>query len=100
MAQKHSWRRKTMFANHGNAWRQHLLISKRWFAIVGAALSLFCAAVTLQAQNNFTSGSTGADGAFSPTVSASVAVPESGVFNYTTVNIPTGGTITYPRSPT
>jgi len=89
-----------MFANHGNAWRQHLLISKRWFAIVGAALSLFCAAVTLQAQNNFSSGSTGADGAFSPTVSASVAVPESGVFNYTTVNIPTGVTITYTRSST
>src|ERR1043165_9413480 len=89
-----------MFANHGYAWRQHLLISKRWFAIVGAALSLCCAAVTLQAQNNFSSGSTGADGAFSPTVSASVAVPESGVFNYTTVNIPTGVTITYTRSST
>ena len=89
-----------MFANHGDALRQHLLISKRWFAIVGAALSLFCAAVTLQAQNNFSSGSTGADGAFSPTVSASVAVPESGVFNYTTVNIPVGVTITYTRSST
>jgi hypothetical protein len=89
-----------MFANHGNALRQHLLISKRWFAIVGAALSLFCAAVTLQAQNNFSSGSTGADGAFSPTVSASVAVPESGVFNYTTVNIPIGVTITFTRSST
>jgi hypothetical protein len=89
-----------MFANHGDALRQHLLISKRCFAIVGATLSLFCAAVTLQAQNNFSSGSTGADGAFSPTVSASVAVPESGVFNYTTINIPVGVTITYTRSST
>ncbi|HXI24683.1 MAG TPA: hypothetical protein VNG71_12530 [Pyrinomonadaceae bacterium] len=89
-----------MFANHGDALRQHLLISKRRFAMVAVALSLFCAAVTLQAQNNFNSGSTGADGAFSPTVSASVAVPESGVFNYTTVNIPVGVTITYTRSST
>jgi hypothetical protein len=89
-----------MFANHGDALRQHLLISKRWFAVVAVALSLFCAAGTLQAQNNFSSGSTGADGAFSPTVSASVAVPESGVFNYTTVNIPTGVTITFTRSST
>ncbi len=89
-----------MVANHGDALRQHLLVSKRWFAMVAVALSLFCAAVTLQAQNNFSSGSTGADGAFSPTVSASVAVPESGVFNYTTVNIPTGVTITFTRSST
>src|SRR6185295_1920137 len=89
-----------MFANHGDALRQHLLSSKRWFALVSVALSFFCAAATLQAQNNFNSGSTGADGAFSPTVSASIAVPESGVFNYTTVNIPAGVTITYTRSST
>jgi hypothetical protein len=89
-----------MFANHGDAFRQHLLISKRWFAIVAMALALFCAAVAAQAQNTFSSGSTGADGAFAPATSQSIAVPESGVFNYTTVNIPSGVTITYTRSST
>ncbi|MFY9554256.1 MAG: hypothetical protein WAV20_26535 [Blastocatellia bacterium] len=48
--------------------------------------------------NNFSSGSTGADGAFSPTTSQTVQLPESGVFNFTTVNIPTGVTITYTRN--
>lgn len=48
----------------------------------------------------FTSGSTGVDGAFNPTVSQVITIPESGVFNYTTVNIPTGVTITYKRNTT
>ena len=80
------------------ALRQHHLISKRWIAMVAAALSLFCAAATLQAQNTFSSGSTGADGAFAPVTTQSIAVPDSGVFNYTTVNIPAGVTITYTRN--
>lgn len=50
------------------------------------------------AQNNFSSGSTGADGAFAPTTNQTVAVPESGVFNFTTVNIPTGVTVTFTRN--
>lgn len=89
-----------MFANHGDALRQHLLTRKRWLAMVVAALSFFCAAATLQAQNTFSSGSTGADGAFAPTTTQSLAVPESGVFNFTTVNIPSGVTITFTRSST
>ena len=51
-----------------------------------------------QAQNNFSSGSTGADGAFSPIAHQTVQVPDSGVFNYTTVSIPAGVTITYARN--
>jgi len=47
------------------------------------------------AQTSFSSGSTGADGAFAPTQSATVQVPPSGTFNYTTVTIPSGVTITY-----
>ncbi|HVG19197.1 MAG TPA: hypothetical protein VNI02_09090, partial [Blastocatellia bacterium] len=50
------------------------------------------------AQGGFSSGSTGADGAFSPTTSQTIQVPESGVFNYTTVNIPSNVTITYVRN--
>jgi hypothetical protein len=47
------------------------------------------------AQSGFSSGSTGADGAFAPTQSATVQVPASGTFNYTTVSVPAGVTITY-----
>src|SRR4029079_3177509 len=46
----------------------------------------------------FNSGSTGADGAFSPTVSTQVQLPESGIFNFTTVNIPSGVTVTFKRN--
>jgi hypothetical protein len=87
-----------MFLNHGEALRQHLLNSKRWFAMVAMALALFCVAATAAAQNTFSSGSTGADGAFNPTTTQTISVPESGVFNYTTINIPIGVTITYSRS--
>lgn len=41
------------------------------------------------------SGSTGADGAFNPTVNTVLAVPASGVFNFTTVNIPAGVVVTF-----
>lgn len=46
----------------------------------------------------FNSGSTGADGAFNPTVSQTVTLPESGVFNFTSVNIPLGVTITFKKN--
>jgi hypothetical protein len=47
---------------------------------------------------SFSSGSTGADGAFAPTTSQSVQLPASGVFNFTTVTIPTSVTITFIRN--
>jgi hypothetical protein len=46
----------------------------------------------------YDSGSTGADGAFSPTVNTELQIPESGVFNFTTVNIPTGVTVTFRKN--
>lgn len=49
-------------------------------------LMLVCAAAPVRAQ--FSSGSTGADGAFNPTGNTTLQIPESGVFNFTTVNIP------------
>jgi hypothetical protein len=65
--------------------------------MLALALSLLCATSTLQAQNTFSSGSTGADGPFAPTTNLTITVPDSGVFNYTTVNIPANLTITYNR---
>ena len=46
----------------------------------------------------FNSASTGADGPFSPTASVTVTLPPGGIFNYTTVNIPAGVTVSYVRN--
>src|SRR5688500_1259271 len=51
----------------------------------------------------FVSGSTGADGAFNPSCSptpctVTVQLPPSGIFNYTTVNIPDLVTVKYARN--
>ena len=48
----------------------------------------------------FSSGSTGADGAFNPTVNVTIDVPASGVFNYSSFTIPAGVTVTYRRNTT
>jgi hypothetical protein len=76
------------------------LTSKRVLvAALGFALCMAWIPAPARAQlNTFSSGSTGADGAFSPATSQTIQVPESGVFNFTTINIPTGVTITYTRN--
>lgn len=48
----------------------------------------------------FNSGSTGADGAFSPTVSQEIILPPDGIFNFTDVDIPSGVVITFRRNTT
>ena len=63
--------------------------------IFGIGLLLALCAFSAQAQGNFQSGSTGADGAFNPTTTQTIAVRESGVFNFTTVTIPSGVTVTF-----
>jgi hypothetical protein len=60
-----------------------------------AALLVWC--VPAQAQT-FSSGSTGADGAFSPSANTVVTLPPDGVLNYTTVTIPAGVTVTFQRN--
>ena len=68
-------------------------------ATPGIILSIVLTPVPGFAQlNTFSSGSTGVDGAFSPAASQTIQAPESGVFNFTTINIPTGVTITYTRN--
>lgn len=46
----------------------------------------------------FDSGSTGADGAFEPTTNTEVQLPEDGILNYTTVNIPAEVTVTFKKN--
>lgn len=50
----------------------------------------------------FVSGSDGTDGAFTPTVDTQVDLTQrpSGIFNYTSVNIPAGVTVTFKRNAT
>ena len=59
-----------------------------------ALLALLAGASAIEAQV-FDSGSTGADGAFAPPMSQVVPLPESGVFNFTTVSIASGVVITF-----
>jgi hypothetical protein len=67
------------------------------FALLFAAVCMWCYALPALA---FNSGSTGADGAFSPPANIAVQLPDSGVLNYTTVNIPTGVTVTFLKNAT
>lgn len=46
----------------------------------------------------FNSGSTGADGAFAPAADTVLTLPPTGIFNFTTINIPTGVTVTFTRN--
>ncbi len=50
---------------------------------------------TSNAIAQFVSGSTGADGALNVTSDTTLALPASGVFNYTTVNVASGATLTF-----
>ncbi|BBJ23514.1 hypothetical protein [Candidatus Nitrotoga sp. AM1P] len=65
-------------------------------------LTLAASAILLALGSNvaqaFTSGSTGTDGAFSPTVNTQLTLPASGVFNFTSVNIPNGVTVTFKKN--
>ncbi|PZN76103.1 MAG: hypothetical protein DM484_17245 [Candidatus Methylumidiphilus alinenensis] len=46
----------------------------------------------------FNSGSTGADGDFNPTLNTQLQLPPDGIFNYKSVNIPQGVTVTFKRN--
>lgn len=46
----------------------------------------------------FDSGSTGADGDFAPTTNTALQIPESGIFNYGSVTIPSGVMITFKKN--
>ncbi len=66
-----------------------------WLRLLGGALVLAGVLLTgLSAQAAFSSGSTGADGPYAPTSSTTLTPPPSGVFNFTTITIPAGVTVT------
>ncbi len=49
---------------------------------------------------SFDSGSTGEDGAFAPQVDTTLQLPEDGIFNFTSVNIPSGVTVQFTKNAT
>src|SRR5437879_8525302 len=71
----------------------------RHLTTVAIALCGALAATTGPAHaQTFNSGSTGADGAFSPTTNTTLALPATGLFNFTTVTIPSGVTVRFTRN--
>ena len=88
-------------ANRGVGMRLHSSFSRRRHCM-SLAIAVIIVALTASpsAAQTFSSGSTGADGAFNPTCSpipctVSVPLPASGVFNFTTVNVPADVTVTF-----
>ena len=69
------------------------LLALSWsFVITGFLLSPNLSA--------FESGSTGADGAFSPTSNIQIGIPEDGILNYTSFNIPENVTVKFAQNQT
>jgi hypothetical protein len=69
--------------------------------VIGVALLAICFSVGLASPlraQTFVSGSTGADGPLAPSASVTIPLPPSGIFNYTTVDIPSNVTVTFARN--
>jgi hypothetical protein len=64
-------------------------------AVLAVALASAFAASSAFA---FNSGSTGADGALTPAVNTEIQVPESGILNYTAINIPAGVSVKFKKN--
>lgn len=64
-------------------------------SIAAIALTIICG---YSSAYGFNSGSTGADGALNPTTNTEIQLPENGILNYTTINIPSGVTVTFRKN--
>lgn len=67
-------------------------------SLIGVTLTLLLGGVASLSAQTYSSGSTGALGAFNPVTNTTVILPPDGVLNYTTVNIPAGVTVTFQRN--
>jgi hypothetical protein len=63
-----------------------------------AVAAVFSLAAGSGLAGGFNAGSTGADGSFAPTANVTLTPPDSGVYNFTDVNIPAGVTVTFGRN--
>jgi hypothetical protein len=64
-----------------------------------ALIALLLTLATAAHAQPFNSGSSGADGAFNPTVDVTLDVPANGVFNFTSITVPTGVTVRFRCHP-
>lgn len=71
-------------------------LNRLW--ILTALLPIVLLRVNPATAQTFSSGSTGADGVFSPTTNQTLQLPPSGVFNFTTINIPSNVSVTFLRN--
>jgi hypothetical protein len=62
---------------------------------LATALGIMLVGPGVVTAQTFSSGSTGADGAFAPTADVRLAVPTDGVFHFTTIAIPAGVTVSF-----
>ncbi len=81
-----------------SARKEPFMNSRRLPRLRALALGLLLAAPAMGWA--FSSGSSGADGVLAPTVNTEVVLPPSGVLNYTSINIPTGVTVTFRKNTT
>jgi len=72
---------------------------RQWLTAVLAASSVILVlGLSVARAQTFNSGSTGADGALNVTGTTTLSLPASGVFNFTTVNVPTGTTLKFTKN--
>jgi hypothetical protein len=64
------------------------------------AILIMIAAFHAGVAYGFDSGSTGADGPFAPSSNTTLTLPPSGIFNFTTITIPAGVTVTFTKNAT
>lgn len=61
---------------------------------------MLMAAMPVGIVHGFDSGSTGVDGPFTPSANITLTIPPSGIFNFTTITIPAGVTVTFAKNAT
>ncbi len=86
-----------MINRYSRITRRGFVFARRRAGLAVLVVCLLCLARATHAQT-FSSGSTGADGAFAPTATVTLQVPENGVFNFTTITVPAGVDITFRRN--
>lgn len=65
---------------------------------IGVIFALVSALLVVPVHAQFSSGSTGSDGPLAPTTSTVLQIPTNGIFNFTTINIPAGVTVTFTKN--
>src|SRR6266550_4350883 len=66
--------------------------------ILATITTSLCLMASPAALAQFNSGSTGADGALNMTTNTTLDLPPNGIFNFTTINVASGATLSFNRN--